>query len=432
LRTFAKTASGKDKDDFHFSEPTSVTLANRTSAPTATYGARFRVFQSTRPRDIRVLYTEPNSPASEIVAGSANLPRGTKILSVNGIDAVNGATTQTEVDQLNAALFPSTPGIVTTLVVRDAGASVNRTVTVTSVSLSSKPVNRTAIVDTPTGKVGYVLFNTFSPFASEREIRDAIVEMQTGAVTDLVLDLRYNGGGLLTVASQLSYMVAGPARTSGRVFESLRFNAAAGNLNPVTGTANTPTSFRSTGAGFSITNGTALPNLNLGRVYVLSTERTCSASEAVINGLRGIDVEVVLIGGTTCGKPFGFYAQENCGETYYSIQFQGVNNKGFGDYADGFIAQNSAAAFGVRMPGCSVADDFNKELGNPTEGLFAAALQYRSNGTCPTPASGSSGSDTRADSENDAQPDALAVQGPRESVFQSNRDMTPPRSGNGL
>jgi hypothetical protein len=69
---------------------------------------------------------------------------------------------------------------------------------------------------------------------------------------------------------------------------------------------------------------------------VLTTAGTCSASEAVINGLRGIDVEVNLIGGETCGKPYAFVPQPNCGTTYFAIQTQGVNNKGFGDYADGF------------------------------------------------------------------------------------------------
>ena len=58
---------------------------------------------------------------------------------------------------------------------------------------------------------------------------------------------------------------------------------------------------------------------------VLTGPDTCSASESVINGLRGVDVEVNLIGGPTCGKPYGFYPQDNCGTTYFAIQFQGVN-----------------------------------------------------------------------------------------------------------
>ena len=218
-----------------------------------------------------------------------------------------------------------------------------------------------------------------------------MTDMSNAGVTDLVLDLRYNGGGLLTVASQLAYMIAGPTRTNGKTFELLQFNANAGNTNPVTGAFNAPIEFTNTGVGFSLANGTPLDDLDLNRVFILATAGTCSASEAVINGLRGIDVEIIMMGspgsatpgGNTCGKPFGFYPTDNCGETYYTIQFQGVNDKGFGDYTDGFIPGNSTAAFGERVSGCVVSDDLSKELGDPTEAMLAAALDYRANGTCP-------------------------------------------------
>lgn len=425
LRTLAKTSSNKDKDNFHFSQSTADFLISRNSLPTASYGANFVVFSSTRPRDIRVRYTEPNSPASEVIGGQAQFVRGSRIISINGIDAVNGATTQAEVDALNAALTPPLPGVTNTFVMRDPGATSDRTVSITSSSISQKPVNRTSVISTPTGNVGYILFNTFSPFSSEREIRDAMDSMRVQNVSDLVLDLRYNGGGLLNVAGQLSYMVAGPAATSGRFFESLKFNTRSGNVNPVTGAVNTPTAFSGTGLGFSVPNGTPLPSLNLRRVFILSTARTCSASEAVINGLRGIDIEVILIGGTTCGKPYGFYATSNCGETYYTIQFQGLNSKGFGDYADGFVAANSTAPFGVRIPGCAVSDDYSRDLGDPAEGMLSTALSYRASGTCPAPpaaTSSSSAASGLATAEKE-----IGVSGRAPTVFETNRDMTKPR-----
>jgi len=105
-------------------------------------------------------------------------------------------------------------------------------------------------------------------------------------------------------------------------------------------------------------------------VTVLTTADTCSASEAVINGLRGIDVEVNIIGGGTCGKPYGFTPQDNCGTTYFSIEFQGVNAKGFGDFADGFT------------PTCSVKDDLSHAIGDTSENMLAAALNYRNTKTC--------------------------------------------------
>ncbi len=96
-----------------------------------------------------------------------------------------------------------------------------------------------------------------------------------------------------------------------------------------------------------------------------------------MNSLAGVDVQVIQIGETTCGKPYGFVPQDNCGTTYFAIQFQGVNNKGFGDYADGFTP-------GGVFPGCAVADDFTHSLGDPAEARVAAALSYRASSTCST------------------------------------------------
>jgi carboxyl-terminal processing protease len=98
----------------------------------------------------------------------------------------------------------------------------------------------------------------------------------------------------------------------------------------------------------------------------------------VINGLRGVDVEVNLIGGQTCGKPYGFTPTPNCGTTYFSIEFEGVNNKGFGDYPDGLAAT------------CKVSDDLTHSQGDPAEGMLAAALAYNQNKTCPASSTGAS------------------------------------------
>lgn len=384
LKTNALAASGKPKDQFHFSMLTADYLAQITSAPTAGYGAEIAVFSGTPPRDVRVLYTQAGTPAAELEAGTPKLARGARILTVDGIDLVNGGTTQAQIDILNNGLFPRTAGETHTFTVRYAD-NTERTISMVSGSIVETPVNRQAVLPTASGNVGYVLFNTFSPFSSEKAIVDTIAAFKTQGVNDVVLDLRYNGGGLLAVASQLSYMVAGPARTAGRVFERLQFNAAAGANNPVTGGANAPTPFYSTGLGFSVADGAAIQSLDLPRVYILTTSSTCSASESVLNGLRGIDVDVVLIGAPTCGKPYGFYPEDNCGQTYFSIQFRGVNDKGFGDYADGFAAQNSSSTFAVKVPGCAVADDLTHELGDPAEAMLAAALNHRAGGACPAP-----------------------------------------------
>lgn len=436
LKTLEKTASGEDKDDFHFSESTEAFLERRNSAASPAYGARYIALSSGVPRDFRILFTEPGSPAAETVLGQPNLVRGSRILEIDGIDFVNGATNQEEVDLLNAALFPSTVGEQHTFVVSDPGSADPRTTTLTAANISPVPVNRTEIISTPNGNVGYILFNTFSPFSSEEEIANAITEMQQANVSDLVLDLRYNGGGLLAVAAQLSYMIAGDARTAGRTFETLRFNEKSGNVNPVTGSTDNAIPFYNSGLGFSLVNGERLDALDLPRVFILTTERTCSASEAVVNGLNGIGVEVILIGNTTCGKPFGFYPTDNCGETYYTIQFQGVNDESFGDYTDGFIPGDSTAPFGVRLSGCVIGDDYDNELGDPNESLLSAALEFRETGACPAPtpqtpaaapsassAKGSGIPDERADNRFDVKETDLT---PLDEFILNNRDLTMP------
>lgn len=424
LRTSATTASGEDKDDFHFSQPTAEYLEQRNSTPKSGYGVSFAVFSNAIPRDYRVQYTEPNSPASTVVSAQVNLARGTRILEVDGADLVNG-NSQAAFDTLNNGLFPATAGEVHTFLVQDVGSASTRSITMTSADIAPQPVNRTSIINTGTGDVGYILFNTFSPFSSEQDIANAITSMKSAGINDLIVDLRYNGGGLLTVASQLGYMIAGPAQTNGKTFELLQFNAAAGNVNPVTGAVNQPISFTNIGVGFSLANGTPLDSLDLPRVFILSTPRTCSASEAVINGLSGVDVEVILIGSTTCGKPYGFYPTDNCGETFYSIQFQGVNDKSFGDYADGFVPNNSSFSFGVKLNGCAVGDDYSRELGDTNEALLAAALNYRATGTCPAPSATKPMADASYGTSNKTSV-ATTDLNPIEDVLANNRDMRTP------
>ena len=159
-----------------------------------------------------------------------------------------------------------------------------------------------------------------------------------------MLDLRYNGGGCLYIASEVAYMIAGSAPTAGQDFERLQFNDKHRSINPVTGSALTPMPFFN-----GSSTGQALPTLNLPRVFVLTGSMTCSASESIINGLRGVNVQVIQIGSTTCGKPYGFYPDDNCGTTYFTIQFQGVNDAGFGSYGDGFTPNNTTAAGAERL-----------------------------------------------------------------------------------
>ena len=374
LRTFARTASGAYKDQFHFTEDTARRNARVRSGVTAGYGARFVVLRGSPPRDVRVAYTEPNAPAA---APEVALLRGTRILAVDGVDMASGSA-----NALNAGLYPRALDEEHEFTVRDPGAAEERTVTMRSASITTAPVQHVGVIETDTGDVGYLLFNSHIGPA-ERGLMDGIERLAEAGVADFVLDMRYNGGGYLAIASQLAYMIAGPA-ARGRVFSELQFNDKHPTVDPVTGELLRPSHFRSTTTGwFDEPGGLALPHLGLQRVFVLSGPSTCSASEAVINGLRGIDVEVVLIGATTCGKPYGFYPQDNCGTTYNTVQFRSVNAKGFGDYAGGFTPANAPGAASTKIPGCAVEDDFRHQFGDRAEARLAAALAYRREAACP-------------------------------------------------
>jgi carboxyl-terminal processing protease len=379
LKTSALTTSGQPKDRFHFTYDTDDWIALSQSGVEAGYGAEWFLASTTPPRRILVAYTDPNSPAA-----AAGVMRGFEVLTVDGADAING-NTQAVVDALNAGVFPSSAGQSHTFTMRDPSGAT-RTITMTSANVTSTPVPTVSTINTPSGLVGYLVFHDHIA-TSEAALISAINTLRSQNIVDLILDIRYNGGGYLDIASELAYMIGG-GLTVGQTFERLTFNDKHPNTNPVTGQALAPTPFHTSGR-FGASAGATLPTLNLPqpRVYVLTGRNTCSASEAIINGLRGVDVEVYQIGSTTCGKPYGFYSQDNCGTTYFSIQFQGDNAKGFGAYSDGFSPNNTSGVAGERLPGCSVADDFSRALGNQSEARLAAALAFRASGNqasaCP-------------------------------------------------
>jgi C-terminal processing protease CtpA/Prc len=381
LQTFATTASGAFKDKFHFTYPTDEWFQLSQSGVSAGYGAAWIILAQQPPRELVVAFTEPDSPAT---APAVNLARGAKILEVDGVD-LPSASTQAEVDTLNAGLFPAAPGEVHTFVVEDLGSGGTRQITMTSELVTAAPVQNVKTVASPAGTVGYLLFNDHIATAEEGLI-DAVEQLAAAGVDELVLDIRYNGGGYLAIASQIAYMIAGDLSTAGRIFEEIEFNDKHPSTNPVTGAPLQPFPFLDTTSGLSsLPSGQPLPSLDLSRVIVLTGPNTCSASEAIMNGLRGVDIEVIQIGSTTCGKPYGFYPTDNCGTTYFTIQFRGVNDKGFGEYSDGFSPENTASIEGEPVPGCSVADDFEHALGDPLESRLQSALIWLETQDCPVP-----------------------------------------------
>ncbi|NDI86259.1 S41 family peptidase [Undibacterium crateris] len=349
LKTTAKTASGVAVDQFHWSQTTESYEAS-SSGISQDYGIQWGRQSNSPPRNWVVIEVAAGSPAA-----TAGIKRGDKLTSVDGVNFVTDNSTA-GIATLNEGLFP------TKLLAHKLGFNGQAEISMTPATYSIATVKNTKVIPTVNGNVGYFIFDTHIA-KSENELISAINTLKNAGVQDLVIDLRYNGGGLLYIASQLSYMIAGPAQTGGKIFELMSYNdklTANNKKYPF----------------YDTTSGNAsLPTLGLKHVTLLVSQGTASASESIINGLRGADVAVDLIGDTTRGKPYGFVPQSNCGYTYFAIQFKGVNNKGFGDYADGFA------------PTCKVADDLTKARGDITEGMLRTALGYRQTGACPVVAS---------------------------------------------
>jgi len=410
LKTSVVTPTGAPKDKFHFTYPTDVWLSLSQAGVQAGYGAQFVVLAATPPRKVVIAYLDSGSGTP---AQTANLSRGEEVITVDGVDVVNDGS-QTGTDALNAGLFPDTAGTQHTFVLKELDGVTTRTVTMTAANVTSTPVQNVQTLSNGGTNVGYIQFNDHIA-TSEALLIDAFTQLQ--GVNDLILDLRYNGGGYLAIASEVAYMIAGTARTSGRTFELTQFNDKHPTVDPVTGQTITPMPFLNMSQGFSTTAGASLPSLNLGRVFVITGASTCSASEAILNSLDGVGVQVIQIGSTTCGKPYGFYPQDNCGTTYFSIEFRGVNDVGYGDYTDGFQPPSALVSGSKTFPGCAVADDFSHALGDQNEGRLAATLGYRLNGTCPTPPTGFAKPSAAGAL---LQPDGVAPKGP----FRENRIIT--------
>lgn len=412
LKSDGITDSGAPKDQFHFSIPTDEWILQVESGIGFGYGATWFFIQQETPREVVIAFTEPGSPAED-----AGLNRGDRVLEVDGVDLVSDKT-EAGIDALNAGLYPQTTDEIHTFLVEDSGGGGLRSVTMISGDVAISTVPRVSTIPTASGDVGYLLFNDHFAVA-ENDLVPAFEELMDAGVTDLVLDLRYNSGGLLAIASQVAYMIAGHAVTHDRIFETTVFNDKHRLTNPITDEPITPFPFINETIGFdALSPGEPLPSLDLSRVFILTGSATCSASESIMNSLRGVDIEVIQIGSTTCGKPYGFYPRPNCGDTYFTIQFKGENDRGFGDYAEGFSPYNSID-FGVKLPGCSVPDDFSEPLGSEVEARFAAALQYRNTGTCPNPISVSSSSQQKVHPNQGVTTDGVM----NKSIWQSNRIM---------
>jgi carboxyl-terminal processing protease len=373
MKTDARTSSGQDKDRFHFTYDTDEWNQLSESGISVGYGAQFTVTFEPYTRAF-ITYTEPNSPAR-----SANIGRGTEIIATDGI-LLSSIDSQESYDLFLDAVYPSTLGESHTFTIRELNADADRTVILQSAITTEQPVHTSKVFTQNNKKIGYVLFNSFNVATAEEQLINTISSLVIQNIDELILDLRYNAGGYLAIATELGSMIAGD-QAIGSIYTELAFNDKRSMENE-------SYRFPSEAYGLSVAEGTVLPQLNLSKVYILSSGDTASASEYLINGLRGIDVEVILIGGITTGKPYGFLPEDNCGTTYFTIQFKGENAKGYGDFADGFIPSTYDNGRD-RVRGCVVTDDLSHLLGDENERMLATALHYIENNQCPVTANNS-------------------------------------------
>ena len=223
---------------------------------------------------------------------------------------------------------------------------------------------------------------------------------------DLILDLRYTETGEIEFASQLAYLIVGKTAAHNKNFGSYEYRSVKLKLShtnktvPFIGHCKKlfpcdthylrdggmlgPLSYQLWSIVQPDYQVPMTPVLNLERIFILTSEDTCGISEVFINGLLGIDFEVILIGTGTCGKPYYGDYYGNCGIKYFVPEFRFVNDKKFGDYFDGFKPANSPSKKGISVEGCYVEEDLDQELGSRDENLVSAALQYSKDGTCPS------------------------------------------------
>lgn len=341
------TSSGSKVDKFSFMIDT-YSWNNFSAGQDLGYGWMLKTAGSGVGTRVQVAYVYPTSRAG--LAFAQGVMRGDEILSVDGY-----SPRDVDPSRFYAALSPAQPGPHEFVFLRQ-GEQIRTTLQAVNAEL---PQAEHRLVNVNGVRWGYLMFNSHVQSAEPALLR-AMTDFKAQGIDELVVDLRYNGGGYLAIASALARAVAGATRTDNQIFEMTRFNDKRSGENFAMG-------FYAT----TLFTGQAYPTLDLPRVYVLTSDETCSASESFINGLRGVDVQVIQIGTTTCGKPYGFYPQDNCGITYAAMEFEGVNAKGQGGFSDGL------------QPVCVARESLAYPLTDARESLFASAIAHRAGLACP-------------------------------------------------
>ena len=296
-------------------------------------------YRQTGATELRVSQVYAGSPAEQ-----AGLRRGDVILSIGGISVPDLLRT----GQVGSAFGPSEVGVSVSIGWRTPGGQ-ERQATMVKALVTIPTVSATTVFDNGSSRTGYVFFRNFVR-PSTAALNTAFDQLVADGATDLVLDLRYNGGGFVDVAQHLGGLIGGQA-TAGEVFVKFRHNDK--------NTARDETALFE-----------AKPNsLELPRLVVITTGGSASASEMIINSLRPF-MTVTVVGDRTFGKPVGQYGFDFCEKVLYPVAFATENAVGEADYFDGIPAD------------CAAPDDLDHQIGDPAEGSLAEALGFLRTGRC--------------------------------------------------
>lgn len=321
------------------------------------FGLRTRTDPGPRPVIIEVF---EGSPAAE-----GGLQRGDEITAVD-LDDGNGYVPVSELladgSSLSDALGPAVAGVRRGLrLLRDGSTRdislVKRAVTIDPVS----DVYGTRVLPLAgTAGVGYVNLRTYVSTA-DLELRDAFAQFRQLGLDYFIVDLRYNGGGLVSIAELLNDLF-GAGRSTSDVQLRLLHNPARSSYNLTATFSPRPQSVRPV------------------RIAFLTTDATASASEINVNSMVPWVSEVAIVGDDTLGKPVGQLAFDiggSCDDRLRLVSFRTVNALDQGDYYDG-LAETLTYA-------CAASDTLEHPMGDPAEGMTAAALHWIANGSCEAP-----------------------------------------------
>ena len=353
--TAGARAQSKDR---YFTYVTSIAQENAfyASGSSAGFGIRLSIDNVNR----RLFVAEAYEGAPALSAG---IDRGTEILAIGTTSAnLQTVTSIMAADPNNGitnALGPSTAGTTRVLRVRDT-AGTTREVSVAKADFSITPVSArygARIIDDAGKKVGYVNLRTFIEPA-DPALRSAFNQFRAAGVTEVIVDLRYNGGGLVSIAELFSNLLNGN-RSTAEVMSYTIFRPEKASFNETTRFSPQPQSIASMKVAFIGTGGSA------------------SASELVMNAqIPYSRSNTALIGTNTYGKPVGQIAIDRsaCDDRLRVIAFATQNADHQGDYYTGIAPKFSAT--------CQASDDIGRPLGDPQEASIKTALDFLAGRPC--------------------------------------------------